>query len=247
MYWMEQNPSWEAYSYLSWSRNFSLFIDPKGSLPCTRKPTNGPYSETLCNISCHAWFYSKQLLAPCPTPKLEDHSLSAARGFLFSIFAATLHIWRVFSYICNLRTRHAMVTRDPLNIVNVLTTHWNLLRFPHSLHKLHLLHTEIYYTFPINLSMLTYKSEQLYSVCSTKGNDVVCYIIIKKLLDSIFNILPVFIHQWEIQTHWIHTSLARWQKGCMAENVKTYNSQTIIITIFYFYYECLLFLFTVFP
>jgi hypothetical protein len=31
---------------------------------------------------------------PRPTPKLEDHPLSAVRDCLFSIFAATLHIWR---------------------------------------------------------------------------------------------------------------------------------------------------------
>jgi hypothetical protein len=39
-------------------------------------------------------FYGEDLLAPCPTPKLEDHALSAVIDSLFSIFAATLHIWR---------------------------------------------------------------------------------------------------------------------------------------------------------
>jgi hypothetical protein len=39
-------------------------------------------------------FYGGELLAPRPTPKLEDHSLSAVRDCLFNIFAATLHIWR---------------------------------------------------------------------------------------------------------------------------------------------------------
>jgi hypothetical protein len=33
-------------------------------------------------------------LAPHPTFKLEDHSLSAVRDCLFSLFAATFHIWR---------------------------------------------------------------------------------------------------------------------------------------------------------
>jgi hypothetical protein len=28
---------------------------------------------------------------------------------------------------------------------------------------------------------------------------------LKNLLESIFNILPVFIRQWEIQTHWVYT------------------------------------------
>ena len=40
--------------------------------------------------------YCDELLAPRPTPKLEDHSLSAVRCCLFNIFAATLHIWKPF-------------------------------------------------------------------------------------------------------------------------------------------------------
>jgi hypothetical protein len=39
-------------------------------------------------------FYSEELLASRPTPKLEDHPLSAIRNCLFNIFAATLHTWR---------------------------------------------------------------------------------------------------------------------------------------------------------
>ena len=51
------------------------------------------------------------MLAPCPTPKLEDHPSSAVRGCLFNLFTATLHIGGRSS-IRNLRTRHAVVT-DP--------------------------------------------------------------------------------------------------------------------------------------
>ena len=36
-------------------------------------------------------FYGAELFAPRPTPKLEDHPLSAVRDCLFSIFAATHH------------------------------------------------------------------------------------------------------------------------------------------------------------
>jgi hypothetical protein len=39
-------------------------------------------------------FYGEELLALSPTPKLEDHPLSAVRDCLFNIFVATLHIWR---------------------------------------------------------------------------------------------------------------------------------------------------------
>jgi hypothetical protein len=41
-------------------------------------------------------FYGEELLVPRPTPKLEDHSLSAVRDCLFNVFAATLHIRRPF-------------------------------------------------------------------------------------------------------------------------------------------------------
>ena len=54
-------------------------------------------------------FYGEELLAPRPTPKLEDHPLSAVRDCLFNIFAATLHIGSRSS-IGNLRSRHAVVT-----------------------------------------------------------------------------------------------------------------------------------------
>jgi hypothetical protein len=41
-------------------------------------------------------FYGEELLTPCPTPKMEDHSLSAVHDCLFNILTATLHIWRLF-------------------------------------------------------------------------------------------------------------------------------------------------------
>jgi hypothetical protein len=34
----------------------------------------------------------QELVAPCPTSKLEDHPLSAVHDYLFNIFAATFHI-----------------------------------------------------------------------------------------------------------------------------------------------------------
>ena len=54
-------------------------------------------------------FYREGLLAPRPTPKLEDHPLSAVHDCLFNLFAATLHKGGRSS-IRNLRTRHAVVT-----------------------------------------------------------------------------------------------------------------------------------------
>jgi len=53
-------------------------------------------------------FYREGLLAPRPTPKLEDHPSSAARDCLFNFFTVTLLIGGRSS-IRNLRTRHAVV------------------------------------------------------------------------------------------------------------------------------------------
>jgi hypothetical protein len=50
----------------------------------------------LVNFRNKIIFYGEELLAPRPTPKLEDHPLSAVRDCLFNIFAATLHIWGPF-------------------------------------------------------------------------------------------------------------------------------------------------------
>jgi len=68
-------------------------------------------------------FYRAGLLAPRPTPKLEDHPLSAVHDCLFNFFAATLHIGGRSS-IRNLRTRHAVVTgthyTDIICIINII-------------------------------------------------------------------------------------------------------------------------------
>jgi hypothetical protein len=54
-------------------------------------------------------FLRRGLLAPRPTPKLEDHPSSAVRCCLFNLFTPTLHIGGRSS-IHNPRTRHALVT-----------------------------------------------------------------------------------------------------------------------------------------
>jgi hypothetical protein len=43
--------------------------------------------------------YGEELLAPRPTPKLEDHPLSSVRGCLFNVFTADLHYWRPSLYL----------------------------------------------------------------------------------------------------------------------------------------------------
>ena len=50
----------------------------------------------------YASFYSEELLATRPNPKVEDHPLSAVRDCLCNIFPATLHIGGRF-FIRNLK------------------------------------------------------------------------------------------------------------------------------------------------
>jgi hypothetical protein len=47
-----------------------------------------------CVIFIKNCFYCEELLAPRPTPKLDDHHLSAVRDCLFKYSQLTLHIWR---------------------------------------------------------------------------------------------------------------------------------------------------------
>ena len=60
--------------------------------------------RTFCNMTC---FYGEYLLAPRPTPKLENHRLSAVCDFLFNIFRAAPHIGSCSS-VHNVRTCHRL-------------------------------------------------------------------------------------------------------------------------------------------
>jgi hypothetical protein len=83
-----------------------------------------PSSRHMFPFRSKASSYSDELIAPRPTPQLEDHTLSAVRDCLINIITATLHIGG-HSSIRNLRTRHAVVPGThlswcptPLRILN---------------------------------------------------------------------------------------------------------------------------------
>jgi hypothetical protein len=71
------------------------------------------------------FFYGEGLLAPRPTPKLEDHPLSSVCGCLFHVFAANLHHWRPSLYP---RPEDAPCCgdRDPPNMVDYYISCENL-------------------------------------------------------------------------------------------------------------------------
>ena len=115
-YSMQQSP-WEAIGFLASQEIPHILGNQKvhyhihkclPPAPILQSISPGPRLSVwiFCN---NIHFYGEELLAPHPTPKLEDHSLSAVCNCLFNIFAATLHIGGCSS-ICNLRTRQAVVT-----------------------------------------------------------------------------------------------------------------------------------------
>jgi len=117
---MEQSP-WETKGF-SASQEIPRILGNQRVHYCIRKclpPGPIPHSISPCpRLSVWIFrnnirFYGEELSAPRATPKLEDHPLSAVRDCLFNIFAATLHIGRRSS-TRDLKTRHAVVTRDPL-------------------------------------------------------------------------------------------------------------------------------------
>jgi len=65
--------------------------------------------------------YGEQLLAPRPTPQVEDHPLSAVHDSLFNTLAATLHIGGRSSSR-NLRMRHALEKGTHLSRINCTLT-----------------------------------------------------------------------------------------------------------------------------
>jgi hypothetical protein len=95
-------------------------MEPKNSIPYSQEPSISPYLEQYQSNPHHpilffhdpfqygpptyvlvrGFFFTfvtglfltgEELLAPHPTPKLEDHPLSVVRDCLFNIFAAILH------------------------------------------------------------------------------------------------------------------------------------------------------------
>ena len=81
---MDQNPSWEANSFSVSEEITRILWKPNVHYTAVK--------SALWLFRNIIRFYSVELLAHRPTPKLEDHPLSSVRYRLFNIFARTLHI-----------------------------------------------------------------------------------------------------------------------------------------------------------
>jgi len=88
---IEQSSFWETDSHSASQEIHRHLWNPN---VCYRVHNSPPIMRPCVTFNYKTVFYGEELLVPIPTPKLEDHPLSAVRDCSFNIFAATLHIWR---------------------------------------------------------------------------------------------------------------------------------------------------------
>jgi len=121
---MLQSPYWEANWFAASQEIPRISRNPKVH-HCTHKhlqPVLSPEQASRMWVFLNKVFYREGFLAPRSTPKLEDHSSSAARDCLFNLSANNLLIGRRSS-IRNLRTGRAVVTGTPLHGYRTYTIH----------------------------------------------------------------------------------------------------------------------------
>jgi hypothetical protein len=84
----------ELHAFLTPALNGGEWSASRPSRFTPRERATGPRPMRCETDRNKIHFYGEVLLAPHPTPNLEDRPLSAVRDCLFNIFAATFRIWR---------------------------------------------------------------------------------------------------------------------------------------------------------
>jgi hypothetical protein len=89
-------------------------MEPGDSLPCSQEPAKSSKSEALCNTSQDTGFLRRGTVNPPSDPQAGVTPLVGCPRLLIQYIRSYPPYMEAVSFIHNLRTRHAVVTRDPL-------------------------------------------------------------------------------------------------------------------------------------
>jgi hypothetical protein len=124
---MELSPSWEAANCAAYSITSQHFMELEGPLPFSQDPSTGPYSV---QVRSYLWSFETSLflrwgvLSSTPDPKAGWPPLVGCPRLLIQYIRSYTPKLEGVSSIRNLRTHHAVVTRDPPICIYVCVV-WN--------------------------------------------------------------------------------------------------------------------------
>jgi hypothetical protein len=96
------------------SRSSQHFMEIEGSLPCSQQPSTAP--KPFVTFRNKLIFYGEEFLGTCLSPLAGGPPITGCQRLFIQYIRSYSPYLEVVSSIRNLRTRHAVVTRDSPNM-----------------------------------------------------------------------------------------------------------------------------------